>query len=118
MNVTFAGMFVDRTKHYVPTYKVSFALAVVAGIVFTQLALHPHLQAFIIIVCLVFGFMGLATYPVGLELSAECSYPVSETTSTGLIVLSGQVQSTIFILLMTYLGRELQPGDEAMKTQV
>lgn len=62
------------------------------------MVLHRDVQYFILIVCFIFGVMGLATYPVGLELSAECSFPVSETTSTGLIVLSGQVLITNFDL--------------------
>lgn len=50
-----------------------------------------NLNAVILIDCFLFGVFGLASYPVGLELSAECAFPVSETTSTGLIVISGQV---------------------------
>lgn len=60
--------------------------------------------------------MGLATYPIGLELSAECAYPVSETTSTGLIVLSGQVQSVIYVAAMTILAKPL--ADLANSPQV
>uniref|UniRef100_A0A914VNP2 Major facilitator superfamily (MFS) profile domain-containing protein n=1 Tax=Plectus sambesii TaxID=2011161 RepID=A0A914VNP2_9BILA len=104
---TGAGIFVGRTKMYEETMKVAMALAVIAGVVFTQLALHPHLQVWIAITCFMFGVLGLATYPVGLELSAECTFPVSETTSTGLIVLSGQVQGFIFVVLMSLLGKPL-----------
>jgi len=53
---------------------------------------------------------------VGLELSAECTFPVSETTSTGLIVLSGQIQSVIYLSVMTIFAKPLQP--DYMKYQV
>uniref|UniRef100_A0A914RBF2 Uncharacterized protein n=1 Tax=Parascaris equorum TaxID=6256 RepID=A0A914RBF2_PAREQ len=90
--------------------KVSMSLAVVMGLTFLQLTLHPNLGIFIGATSLLFGTLGLATYPVGLEMSAECTFPVSETTSTGLIVLSGQVQSIVYVALMEMTSRPLQPS--------
>jgi FLVCR family MFS transporter 7 len=91
--IEYLGIFVDRTKMYEETMKVAMALAVVFGLLFVQLSLHANLHVFIAISCLAFGILGLATYPVGLDLASECSFPVSETTSTGFIVLCGQVSS-------------------------
>ncbi|KAI1721577.1 major facilitator superfamily domain-containing protein [Ditylenchus destructor] len=113
---TAAGIFVDKTKKYEEAMKVSMALAVVFGLGFLQLVLHRDLPALILIDCFLFGVFGLASYPVGLELSAECTFPVSETTSTGLIVLSGQVQSVIYLSVMTVFSKPLQP--DYMKYQV
>lgn len=96
--------------------KVAMTVAVVCGLIFLQLSLHRGLGYLILSTCFLFGMFGLATYPVGLELSAECAYPVEETTSTGLIVLSGQVQSIIYIALITLLAKPLQP--EYMEYQV
>uniref|UniRef100_A0A1I7WSR5 MFS domain-containing protein n=1 Tax=Heterorhabditis bacteriophora TaxID=37862 RepID=A0A1I7WSR5_HETBA len=118
-----SGLFVDRTKMYEETMKVAMGLAVVFGLIFMQLTLHPGMAPFLAITCVLFGILGLATYPVGLELSAECTFPVSEATSTGLIVLSGQVdikhlknnkfvihiQSVIYVLLLKQFSRPLQP---------
>lgn len=56
-----------------------------------QLALHPGLSIHLAITAFLFGVLGLASYPVGLEMASECTFPVSETTSTGVVVLSGQV---------------------------
>lgn len=36
----------------------------------------------------VFGFFGFAIYPIAMELAVECSYPVGEGTSTGLIFVA------------------------------
>jgi len=36
-----------------------------------------------------FGLFGFAIYPVAMELCVECTYPVGEATSTGLIFISG-----------------------------
>uniref|UniRef100_A0A915NYH8 MFS domain-containing protein n=1 Tax=Meloidogyne floridensis TaxID=298350 RepID=A0A915NYH8_9BILA len=56
----------------------------------------------------VVGATGATAYPVGLQLSAECTYPVSETTSTGLVVLSGQIQTIIYLSVMKTLATPLQ----------
>lgn len=40
-------------------------------------------------VCALFGLFGFASYPVAMELSVECSYPVGEATSAGLVFISG-----------------------------
>lgn len=40
-------------------------------------------------VCSLLGLFGNSGYPVAMELCVECSYPVGEATSTGLIILSG-----------------------------
>ncbi|VDM58549.1 unnamed protein product [Angiostrongylus costaricensis] len=104
-----SGVFVDRTKKYEETMKVSMGMAVVFGLIFMQLTLHSNFAPFLAITCVLFGIFGLATYPVGLELSAECTFPVSEATSTGLIVLSGQVQSVLYVLVMKQFARPLKP---------
>lgn len=105
----------DRTKKYELTIKVCLTVAVVIFVAFLQMALHPNLAIFIAIAAAFLGLMGLATYPVGLEMSAECSYPVSQTLSTGMIVLSGQIQSVIYILLVTELERPFT-GDMTLQT--
>lgn len=104
---TASAKFVDKTKRFEETMKVSFGIAVIGGVCFSLLALRPNVNALIAICCAAFGFFGLAAYPIGLETGAECTYPVAETTSTGLIVLSGQIQGALYILLMTYLGKPL-----------
>ena len=42
-------------------------------------------------VCSLFGLFGFSAYPVAMELSVECSYPVGEATSAGLIFIAGYV---------------------------
>ena len=36
-----------------------------------------------------FGLFGIAFFPVVLELGVECTYPVAEGTSAGLLQISG-----------------------------
>ncbi|OZC10955.1 hypothetical protein X798_02099 [Onchocerca flexuosa] len=130
------GIFVDRTKLYEETMKVCMSVAVIFGVIFLQvvflyskntpkrkisrkicydfheqnLALHPGLIIYLVITAFLFGVFGLASYPVGLELASECSFPVSETTSSGFIVLSGQIHSIIYVAIMSLLARPLKPA--------
>ncbi|KAF7638247.1 hypothetical protein Mgra_00002220 [Meloidogyne graminicola] len=107
VGATGASFIVDRTKLYVETMKVSMAVAVGFGLIFLQLILHREVDIWIFFACFIFGVFGLAAYPVGLQLSAECTYPVSETTSTGLVVLSGQIQTIIYLSVMKTLAKPL-----------
>ncbi|KAL3111468.1 hypothetical protein niasHT_017695 [Heterodera trifolii] len=109
VGATGASIFVDRTKFYEETMKVSMGLAVVFGLAFLQFVLHVGMKPWLLVTCFIFGVFGLAAYPVGLQLSAECTFPVSETTSTGLVVISGQIQTIIYLALMRTLARPLQP---------
>lgn len=111
-----SGIFVDRTKLYEETLKIALGLAVIFGLIFLQLTLHTGHSVLLAITCLLFGVLGLATYPIGLELASECTFPVSEATSTGLIVLSGQIQSVIYVFIMKNFARPLQP--DRMHAQV
>lgn len=52
----------------------------------------------------VFGYFFMAAAPIGYQYAAEVSHPAPESTSQGLIVLSGQISGTIFITLMALLG--------------
>ncbi|MCP4135045.1 MAG: major facilitator superfamily domain-containing protein 7 [bacterium] len=51
-----------------------------------------------------FGFFFMAAAPLGYQYAAEVSHPAPESTSQGLIVLSGQLSGAIFITLMAVLG--------------
>jgi FLVCR family MFS transporter 7 len=107
IGATASGIFVDKTRRYTETMKVSMTLAVLFGLVFLQLSMVRGIAYLILVVCFLFGVMGLAMYPVGLEMSAECTFPVAETTSTGLVVLSGQIQAVIFMAIMTQFAKPL-----------
>jgi MFS family permease len=48
----------------------------------------------------VFGFFLMSAYPVGMQYSAEVSYPAPESTSQGLIILAGQIAGVVVILAM------------------
>jgi len=51
----------------------------------------------------VLGFFIMSAGPIGFQYGAEISYPASETTSQGLLLLSGQISGIIFIYAMDRL---------------
>lgn len=55
----------------------------------SQVSLMPQQNVAVAAVCSLFGFFGFSIYPVAMELSVECSYPVGEATSAGLVFVSG-----------------------------
>jgi MFS family permease len=58
----------------------------------------------LVISSFVFGFFFMGSAPIGYQYAAEVSHPAPESTSQGMIILSGQVSGTIFITLMAVMG--------------
>uniref|UniRef100_A0A671Q5G0 Solute carrier family 49 member 3 n=1 Tax=Sinocyclocheilus anshuiensis TaxID=1608454 RepID=A0A671Q5G0_9TELE len=56
-------------------------------------------------VCAWFGFFGYSVYPIAMELGVECSYPVGEATSSGLIFV--QIQAALYLLLLQALAKPM-----------
>jgi hypothetical protein len=51
--------------------------------VFSIFALYGNMHVLLSITIFIFGFFGMAAYAISLELSAECTHPVIETTPAG-----------------------------------
>uniref|UniRef100_A0AAV2MI46 Uncharacterized protein n=1 Tax=Knipowitschia caucasica TaxID=637954 RepID=A0AAV2MI46_KNICA len=87
------GLYVDRSKKFTEVTKINLSLSAMACAAFSVVALMPGQHAAVAVVCSLFGFFGFSVYPVAMELSVECSYPVGEATSAGLIFASGKDMS-------------------------
>ncbi|XP_069782225.1 solute carrier family 49 member A3 [Narcine bancroftii] len=104
----FLGLYVDKTRNFMETTKIFFCFTALTCIGFAQVS-RLEGQAFLLaMVCSLFGLFGLSIYPVGMELCVECSYPVGEATSTGLVFISGQLQGALFILLLPGLAQPMK----------
>ncbi|XP_043827172.1 solute carrier family 49 member A3 isoform X2 [Dromiciops gliroides] len=60
-------------------------------------------MVWIAVVCSLFGFFGFSICPICFELVVECSYPVGEGTSTGLVFVIGQIEGVIIMVLLEAL---------------
>ncbi|XP_070692908.1 solute carrier family 49 member A3 [Pempheris klunzingeri] len=108
------GLYVDKTKKFIEATKINISFAALACIAFSVVSLMRQQKAAIAAVCSLFGFFGFSIYPVAMELSVECTYPVGEATSAGLIFVSGQVQSALYIIFLQALTKRL--ADSSLST--
>lgn len=101
------GLYVDKTKKFIEATKINMSFTALSCIAFSVVSLMRDQKAAVAAVCSLFGFFGFSIYPVAMELSVECSYPVGEATSAGLVFVSGQVQSVLYIILLQALTKPL-----------
>ncbi|KAL7858412.1 hypothetical protein AOLI_G00185140 [Acnodon oligacanthus] len=108
------GLFVDKTKKFTEATKINMCLTSLACSAFAVVSQMREQKAVVLAVCALFGLFGFAIYPVAMELSVECSYPVGEATSAGLIFISGQIQSIIYIVLLQALTKRLADSPNSL----
>ncbi|CAB1455722.1 unnamed protein product [Pleuronectes platessa] len=101
------GLYVDKTKKFIEATKINMSITALACIVFSVVCLMREQKVAVAVVCSLFGFFGFSIYPVVMELSVECSYPVGEATSAGLVFVSGQVQSVLYIVILQALTKRI-----------
>jgi FLVCR family MFS transporter 7 len=109
MGAVISGKIVDRTKKFTETLRVSFGMATLAFLMFT-LVLPTGIFWLVCISTGMMGFFCFAALPVALELSVECTYPVSESTSAGLMWLVGQLFGIIITFSMDGLKGDQPPS--------
>lgn len=107
------GLIVDKTKKFTEATKINMCLTALAAIAFSVVSMLQRQRAALVTLSALFGFFGSSFYPVSLELCVECSYPVGEATSTGLIFVSGQVQSVVYVMLLQALTTPLTEVPQA-----
>ncbi|PVD29614.1 hypothetical protein C0Q70_08869 [Pomacea canaliculata] len=108
-----AGAIVDKTKRFEEVAKGGYVAAVLACIVFTEISRYRDLEIPIAVSIGVFGFFGFGAYPVSMEMAVEVTYPVAEATSSGLLYVSGQIQSLVYMLAAQMLIQPLSPLEQS-----
>ncbi|XP_062581592.1 solute carrier family 49 member A3-like [Saccostrea cucullata] len=108
-----AGIYVDKTKRFEEVVKVSYAIAVVFGVGFFEMARYKDQEILIAVMVTAFGTFAFAMYPISMELAVEITYPVAEATSSGLLIVSGQIQGIIIILVTQLLTQPLSDSQLA-----
>uniref|UniRef100_A0A1I7WLA0 MFS domain-containing protein n=1 Tax=Heterorhabditis bacteriophora TaxID=37862 RepID=A0A1I7WLA0_HETBA len=83
------GIYVDKTGKFEQTMKISFLCAGLAACSLAISINYENVAWWIIISIFFFGVFAFAIYPIGLEMGVECTFPVPEATSTGLIIMMG-----------------------------
>jgi len=91
------GVIMDRTHAYNTLLKVCQVLSLISALF---LLIARRRNNYPMLAC-AFGFLGLAVMPmlpIAMECGVECTYPVSEESSTGLLMNSGNVPSIALAL--------------------
>ncbi|KAG1681803.1 Solute carrier family 49 member A3 [Nymphon striatum] len=112
------GTIVDKTKTFTEATKICFCFAAFSAIFFSIIVQKHGLEIPVALSCCLVGFFGFAAYPVGLELGVECSYPVPEATSSGIIIVLGQILGVLLVQIMTALRENLSSYDLQFATCV
>lgn len=110
----FVAMFLDRTHMYNPLVRAGNYLAVLSFYYLGKLLFEPKDSHMVALGFSIVGSIMTPLIPVSFESGAECTYPVSEEVSTGLLMSSGQIFGIIFTLI---IGNELETNEILGVTQ-
>ncbi|GMT06733.1 hypothetical protein PENTCL1PPCAC_28907 [Pristionchus entomophagus] len=112
-----AGIITDMRKNWTEyIMKISFVVAAIGAASLTVAINFEGVEWWIVLSICVFGFAGFALYPVGLETGVEITFPVAEATSTGLIIMSGQIQGVVYVLVTAILNTKATSHELAIQT--
>ncbi|KAJ3114129.1 Major facilitator super domain-containing protein 7 [Physocladia obscura] len=96
------GAILDRTKGHIQSMKY-LAAAMVLGSVGFYVGTVQYIGALIYIAVTFLGGGALPLFSVSFELGAECTYPVAEATSTGILMMVSQFVSIILFVVTNAL---------------
>eukprot|EP00051_Salpingoeca_urceolata_P023579 m.401137 g.401137 ORF g.401137 m.401137 type:complete len:462 (-) comp20115_c6_seq1:286-1671(-) len=106
-----AGVFVDKTKWFLTTYRICIVGASASFVFFTFMVKRDN-WAMLAFANSVMGFFCFAALPVALELCVECTFPIHEGTSGEMVWASGQIFGIIAIFGMDALKGEVQENTD------
>ncbi|KAI8139364.1 major facilitator superfamily domain-containing protein [Fennellomyces sp. T-0311] len=97
-----SGTFIDKTGKHVWILKT---FVPVVGFMYLALLFVVKEDNYvpIVVICAIMGFFTFSLLPVALELSVECSYPVSESISSPLLWFCSQILAFVFTISMDAL---------------
>uniref|UniRef100_A0A0N5ARS0 MFS domain-containing protein n=1 Tax=Syphacia muris TaxID=451379 RepID=A0A0N5ARS0_9BILA len=100
------GFVLDKTHQYKETVVAVYALSLFGTILYTVALIFCPI-AFIYVIAAFLGFFMTGYLPIGFEFGVEITYPITESTTSGLLNLSAQVFGTTIILIMGQLITEI-----------
>ncbi|KAI8879536.1 MFS general substrate transporter [Backusella circina FSU 941] len=99
------GYLIDKTRRHILIIKIFVPIlgCMYLGLIFV---VKENGYAGIMAICTILGFFTFALLPASLELSVECSYPVSESVSSSFLWMGSQILGLAFILSMDALRED------------
>jgi FLVCR family MFS transporter 7 len=112
------GVVLSAYKAYATTLKVAYCGAVVSWVCFFLSAHNDNFNVMCLFGALT-GFFVLATIPAGLQNAVECTYPVSEDISVGLLYLTANLVTIPYTFIgQAVLGNNGSNNDDKFDTSV
>nr|CAD2170407.1 unnamed protein product [Meloidogyne enterolobii] len=105
LSTIFGGWIVDRTKKFNEFIKCSYIGIAITATSLNFLLRNPLIfdRIFVLIALFIFftilGIFTIPVFPISLELGVESTFPVAEASSSGILVIAGQLQ--LFLLTFT-----------------
>lgn len=93
------GIALDCTKAFKPLLKICTFLAM-ACVVWFLLALQPNNEPVLLVAFGSLGFFMMPLLPICLETAAECTFPASEESSSGMMMSLGNVISIFMVMFI------------------
>eukprot|EP00794_Sanderia_malayensis_P009023 gene9023-9987_t len=105
--IFFSGIWLDKTRRYKILSVVIFVTCSATMLLFTLLLrYHDHFILMFASFC-IFGFFSYPYMSAGLEHAAEITYPIPEGTTSGILLLVGNVYG----IILTYIvGAAIEKG--------
>jgi len=107
------GPILDHT-HLYKTFLRLFSVLGFGAIWFLNSAMRQDNTTQLLISFGVFGFFVLPLLPIVIEVGVECTYPVPEEYSTGLLMASGNVISLPLVFLLDALNNNVNESDSGI----
>lgn len=91
------GLLAMKTGKMILISKAACLPAIFTMVLSTWVLGQSDMEPVVLVTCAAMGFFSLGIYPVMLELSVECTYPLDESVVTGLCYLSSALQGSILM---------------------
>ena len=98
LGIFLAGIWIDKTKHYKIISVGTFVCCMLSMILFTLVLRYTSNMSAVFGTFCIFGFFSYPYMTVGLEHAAELTYPISEGTTSGILLLVGNMYG----IMLTY----------------
>ena len=105
------GVYLDRSHHYSCVLKTLFSMAA-SSILLYSLMLRPNARAELALTFAIMGGTMLPILPTAMEAAVECTHPVPEEYSTGLIMSAGMITGICFVVGLQRLTDSQPTCDE------
>ena len=107
VGIFLAGLWIDKTSNYRLISIITFACCTISLLIFTLLLQFTSNFPLVFASFCIFGFFSYPYMTVGLEHAAEVTYPISEGTTSGILLLVGNMYG----ILMTFIfGAIIEKG--------